>query len=54
SKSISRVPLKSINVNELYNTNKSSSTESAIANANDGVKHKYICQICGESGHNAR
>ncbi|CAG8846483.1 34221_t:CDS:2, partial [Gigaspora margarita] len=49
--STSRVPFKSVNINKLYNTNKSSS----IANANnDSIKRKYVCHKCEESGHNAR
>ncbi|CAG8782248.1 14347_t:CDS:1, partial [Racocetra fulgida] len=43
----SRVTFESINVKELYKTNKDLSTESSLTTlqTNDNeVKHKYICQ----------
>ncbi|RIB31008.1 hypothetical protein C2G38_2026405 [Gigaspora rosea] len=47
-----RVPFQSLNINESNNTNKSFSTD-FLANSSD-VKYKYVCQMCGKPGHNAR
>ncbi|CAG8731128.1 9707_t:CDS:2, partial [Dentiscutata heterogama] len=44
--SVSRVPFCTINKN-------TSITTTQVINENS-VKHKYICQLCGESGHNSR
>ncbi|RIB22737.1 hypothetical protein C2G38_2294120 [Gigaspora rosea] len=49
--SVSRVPFQSINS---HNINKSTSITTTQVINDNSIKRKYVCQLCGESGHNSR